>query len=174
MEHMTIEWKEINPDYIVSNDGQVISKRFGRSRVLKPRRNKLGYAHVWISTDAGPRTCKIHRLVAEAFIGPPPTTAHEVNHKNGIRDDNRSDNLEWVTHRQNAQHRFSVLKHGNARGESNGKAKLTITKVREIRARVAAGELQNLVAADCGITATGVWSIVNGNTWAWLDAEVKA
>lgn len=47
-------------------------------------------------------TVKVHRLVLQTFIG--PSEGREVNHINGVKDDNRLENLQWVTHRDNIKH----------------------------------------------------------------------
>lgn len=50
----------------------------------------------------------MQRLVLEAFAGPAPTPEHEANHKNGRKDDNRPDNLEWVTRQENMDHAWQT------------------------------------------------------------------
>lgn len=95
-------WKNIseNSNYQISNLGNV--KR--GYRTLKPIRHcRTGYARVNIRINGEPKALLIHRLVAKAFI-PNPNNYPEVNHKNGINTDNRVDNLEWVTRKQNIKH----------------------------------------------------------------------
>lgn len=165
---MNSEWREISEGYIVSSEGQVVSRKFGRVRALAPCPNGTGYMQVCLCVGGGTRRVTIHKLVAEAFLGPRPSPKHEVNHKNGIKSDNRAANLEWMTRSQNLQHRRDVLGYRAARGEANSHVKLTEDGVREIRARCAAGENRKDVARDFGIHKVHVGLIVRRKTWAWL------
>ncbi len=114
----------------------------------------------------------VHRLVALAFLGPPPTPAHEVNHKNGIRSDSRVENLEWVTHLENINHSYDVL--GRKRKmlgpkPRDSRMKLTEDQVREIRERIKAGETQKTIARDYPITYQHVGKIARRESWTHLD-----
>src|SRR5687767_12601092 len=100
-------WKTIlgyETHYEVSNIGNVRRIAPGTSAVigknLKPGRMTVGYLFVALCMHGKPKLHSIHRLVAGAFIGPCPD-GHEVNHKNGVRTDNRLENLEYVTRKQN-------------------------------------------------------------------------
>ena len=108
-------WKDIKgfPNYRVSNQGQVKSldrtKWNGKGQqnilglILKPLPNGRGYLQVSLSKDGIVTTRTIHRLVLQAFV----TNIHNkrtINHKNGIKTDNRLVNLEWATDLENSQH----------------------------------------------------------------------
>lgn len=77
-------------------------------RILKPGYNKAGYESVILCIDGVKQSIRVNRLVAETFL-PNPENKEQVNHKNGVRNDNRVDNLEWVTSSENQLHSFRVL-----------------------------------------------------------------
>lgn len=108
---MTI-WKPIKNYeglYEVSDSGEIRNVKFDRHNVLKGNTNDIGYRYVTLSKDNKKRTFYYHRIVAETFI-PKEDNRIQVNHKNGNKQDNRADNLEWVTISENARHRTRVLK----------------------------------------------------------------
>lgn len=91
-------WKEIKDTdgkYMVSSKGRVKNTKTGR--VLKSRPNQKGYHLVGMGKG---KTKAIHRLVAEAFI-PNPENKPCVDHINTVRNDNRVENLRWVTYSEN-------------------------------------------------------------------------
>lgn len=95
-------WKDVphyEGRYLVSNYGRVFSLL--SNKILSIRLNDDGYAVISLQTKEHKRkTERIHRLVALAFI-PNPDGLPEVNHINCIRNDNRIENLEWVSRKDN-------------------------------------------------------------------------
>lgn len=99
---------EIEKDYFVTKDGKIFSKRkFNSLTELKlSRGGHKGYLKIKIGDNA----MFVHRLVAIAYI-PNPDNKEVVNHINGIKDDNRLENLEWCTRSENCKHAYDTGLH---------------------------------------------------------------
>lgn len=104
-------------DYLVSNFGRVKSCKFNKEKILRQFLRKSGYLHVGISVNGKTNNMLVHRLVSMAFLG--ESSKNEVNHKNGVRYDNKVENLEWVTSSENALHAFKHLGRKRLCGELN-------------------------------------------------------
>lgn len=91
--------------YMVSNLGRIKSlhKRY-EGLILTPYDEGHGYRMVDLYKDNIKQKCRVHRLVAMAFI-PNPLNKREVDHINFIRDDNRVENLRWATSKENQNHK---------------------------------------------------------------------
>lgn len=95
--------------YAITRNGKVISYKkrknpvigMQRKIILKPLNQR--YVIFRLSSNNKVKHFTLHRLLAIAFI-PNPENKPEINHKNGIKTDNRIENLEWVSSSENAQH----------------------------------------------------------------------
>lgn len=126
-----------------------------------------GYLQVRVMLDGKRVHALAHRLVYRHFFGPIPP-GMTINHKSGIKSDNRPENLELATPSENTLHSLRVLKHGriDQRGTANAMVKLTAAQVAEIRTRRTAGEKLASIAADFGVTYQTVSKIARGDRWA--------
>lgn len=107
---MAMRWKDIKGYegiYQISDMGLVRSlprKRRLEIKILKPHESSWGYQSVGLTRPSGrSKTCRVHTLVAETFIGP-RTPKRVINHINGDKRDNRVSNLEYVTALENYKH----------------------------------------------------------------------
>jgi hypothetical protein len=92
--------------YEVSNQGRVRNAHTGL--VLRLRKCRSGYFDVLLNYKGQEKRFYVHSLVATAFVEG-WREGLEVNHKNGVKTDNRAENLEWVTSSENHQHARDVL-----------------------------------------------------------------
>lgn len=167
-------WKDIEGYeglYQVSNLGRVKSlDRLGATGYkLKGKMRKLwyikqGYQRVGLNKDSHKINYLVHRLVAQAFI-PNKENKPFINHKNGIKDDNGVDNLEWCTDEENQSH---AIKHGlnNNIGELSGRAKLTKQQVIQIRKKYKTGKyLQKDLGAEYDVATNTICQIITRKYW---------
>ena len=100
-------WKEIKeaPKYMISNFGRVKSIQYTKERILKLNKKKTGYLEVGLMVEPNYRKWfLVHRLVMETFSPIENSNNFEVNHKDENKENNRIDNLEWVTSKENCNY----------------------------------------------------------------------
>lgn len=108
---MIEEWKYIpntNNRYKISNIGNILSLCKGRQYLLKPYITKKGYARTCIRFSNGKKSVFVHRLVADSFLEH-TDGLNEINHKDGNKQNNSVDNLEYCTSKYNTWHKYHVL-----------------------------------------------------------------
>jgi len=96
----------VKPYYHISNYGRVYNACIGRMMSLSKFSN--GYVFVALRTETGYNNALIHRLIMKAFKPISSSEEYDVNHINGIKDDNSLDNLEWCTHSYNMLHAYNM------------------------------------------------------------------
>ncbi|MBR4916202.1 MAG: HNH endonuclease [Fibrobacter sp.] len=102
-------WKLIpgHEEYEVSNKGRVRSLK-NNGKILTPIKNPKGYLRIKLCRHSKGFSFLVHRLVGMAFV-PGYDESLQINHLNGIPDDNRPENLEWCNGSRNLQHAYDVL-----------------------------------------------------------------
>lgn len=170
------QWRPIpGYDYLyeVSNYGRVRGifnrkelihgKKLGN--IKRPTISPSGYYTIMLWRKNKPASIKVHRLVALAFI-PNPENKRTVNHKNGIKLDNRLENLEWATHKENNLHaRSNGLYPTPKSGEDSYSSKLTNQDVIEIRILAENGVRAQTISKVFNIHTNTVSLIINRKIW---------
>ncbi len=124
-------WKSIEGYegmYEISNLGRIKSFKADKQngKILKLKNSTSGYSKCALFKDNHPTTFTIHKLVAQAFI-PNTDNKSQINHIDGNKENNRVDNLEWCTPKENMKHasKTGLIKRGrrNKRVKKNSKTK---------------------------------------------------
>ena len=154
--------------YEASESGQIWDRV--KCRVLKQRVGRHGYIEISVRVGHMPgsvqKTCRVHQLVLEAFVGLCPPN-YVTRHLDGVRSNNRLSNLRWGTQKENCADR---LLHGtDHRGEKSPIALLTNAEalaVVDIRRYLGWCDLR--IGRFFGVSSGVIHNVLTGKSWGWL------
>lgn len=146
--------------YVVFASGDIFNLNGTK---IKPCLMKSGYEMVVING----KSMKMHRVIADAFV-PNTRLYKEINHINGIKSDNRAENLEWCTRSQNQKHAYVSGLEKKVCGEDHHSHKLTTDDIKYMRSVYRARDKKygvNALANKFGVCRTTISRIVNRKVW---------
>lgn len=145
---------------------RIVGKRRGvvKSKILKPYVNRRGYLEVRLFTQSSPLPRVVHRLVAKAFIDN-PNSLPQVNHIDGNKFNNASDNLEWINNSENQKHAYKLGLQPSRAGENNSKAKITDKDVTLLKQLYNSGKSVVEVSNIMNVSLDSTRQIIYGRTW---------
>ncbi len=162
-------WKHYIHNYEISNLGRI--RNFRTGNILKTQILKSGYINICVSLGSrGSSECiKMHRAVAECFI-PNPNNLPQVNHIDGCKTNNKVENLEWCTNRENTIHaiRTGLKTFEYQVGEKNWLSKLTQEDVAFIRNNYKERDKEfgcRALARRYGLHHETIRQVLNKETW---------
>lgn len=158
--------------YWVSTRGRIMSYSFmsPHGKVLKTSPNSItGYCRIRVYKNKIGTQQSVHRLVALAFIEN-PNNYTEINHINGIKTDNRIDNLEWCSRGHNIKHSFQLGLNKAAKGESHIWCKISEKIVFDILNH---NESDKKTGILFGVSASCVNKIRTGRNWSQITGLPK-
>lgn len=170
--------------HFVTAAGRVLSTERGSAHPRERRAilSNRGYLMIYVHSIG--RSVAVHAFVAAAFLPPRPSPAHQIRHLDGNPLNNRATNLQWGTAQENADDKkrhgtiASGVRNGAytkphrvRRGESNGRAILTMPQVANVRLRLVAGELRADIARNLGVRWNVIDRIARGVTWQPIAEE---
>jgi hypothetical protein len=150
-----------NTKYFVDINGVVYSSAQKKIKVLKPNLHPEGYLQVILMIDKQRKAFLIHRLVALAFLDTQEGKPF-INHKDCNKMNNHIDNLEWCNGKENALHASRMGRLCPSYGEKNGRAKLKVYQVEEIRKTKKTYEQ---LALEYGVSKNTIYKIKKNMLW---------
>lgn len=164
-------WKDIpgyDGVYQVSNLGRVKSFKHGKTRIMKSCDNSRGYLAIQLQKDGITKHHNIHRLVASAFFG---QSDKQINHKDFDRSNNKLENLEYCTQKENSKHaldngRKGIFRTGDVIGSNNKNSKLKDNDILIIRTIRKVSDITNTqIAKLFDVSQSTIGAILKSRTW---------
>lgn len=150
--------------YAITEDGKIWShpkKRHHHGKWVSENIDSKGYYYVTF----GKKHYGVHRLLALTYIQN-PENKNEVNHKDGVTTNNKLENLEWCTHKENMRHAYETgLWKPYFKENKYRSSKLTESQVLEILALSKQGRSSRKIAPLYGIESSHIRSIIRGVYW---------
>jgi hypothetical protein len=165
-------WKDISGHenvYQISNFGRIksLKKRCGyEEKIMKQSVTQRGYMQIILRKNGYKITYLVHRLVLQTFI---KESLLQVNHKNGVKTDNRLDNLEYCTGSENMKHAHETGLQINKKGELSCRSKLSDSQVKQIKDILKNPDLKHgdkkKIAQKFNVVPGVLYAIEKGITW---------
>ncbi len=147
--------------------GQVTAIR--RGQIRSTSNDGYGYLRLYLRKNGKSERWLVHRLVATVFV-PNPENKPLINHKDGNKNNNEPDNLEWVTTQENTKHAVLNGLHSYMRG---GKSAIGPDDIPNILKRIASGEKKQSIANDYEVSKDAICRIKSGETWTRIVKQWK-
>jgi hypothetical protein len=157
-----------NTKYIIDEDGNILNSDTGL--ILRQRLNPNGYFMIGLMQDGIQVSHRVHRLVAEAYLEKPFPDA-TVNHIDGNKQNNRVDNLEWISLKDNIIHSYELGI--SKRGEDKTQAILSESDVEIIKLSFVKGASGSELSEQYGVSLTTIYDIRRGITWKHVRPELQ-
>ena len=176
--------KEFEGLYEISNYGRIKSlgrktcgtvnwKTLGIDRIRKKVLTKWGYEIIALNLNGKAISKAVHTLVLNAFNQKPESTERlEANHKDGNKTNNRADNLEWVTSKENKKHAFDSGLCNHRRGEALYNSKFTTEQIIDIKTRLKQGIPGTVLAEEFNVVPSTINHIKTGRNYNHIKIEV--
>lgn len=157
--------------YQVSNYGRVKSlnyNRTGKEKILKSYSNTDGYLSVDLRKEGKRKSCKVHRLVAQAFIEN-PNNYEEVNHIDEDKTNNYITNLEWCTHFYNMNYGTRTDRAKDKQKIAQCKKVLCITTNTIYNSIKEASQILNISSSNICYCCNGKRKTCGGLKWKYVS-----
>ena len=158
-------------EYHIDENGNIYSPNTDWNKMFQ-RTDENGYKNIYLYLKDGTRKYfKVHRLILNTFKPIENSENFQVNHINGIKNDNRLENLEWCTRSENLLHAFDTGLEDKPIGEKNPNHKLSEKEVIEICKMIKNKTPISIIASNYGVTKGTISHIKNKRTWKGITTN---